>query len=68
MRPRQAARRTHDYERQGTTSLFAALNIATGKVIGQCHRRRRHQEFVRFLERIEAKAPADFVNCAFRKR
>lgn len=59
MRPGQPARRTHDYERHGTTSLFAALNIATGKVIAQCHRRHRHQEFVRFLERIEAEVPAD---------
>jgi transposase len=59
MRPGQPARRTHDYERHGTTSLFAALNIATGKVIGQCHRRHRHQEFVRFLERIESEVPAN---------
>jgi transposase len=59
MRPGQPARRTHDYERHGTTSLFAALDIATGKVIGQCHRRHRHQEFVRFLDRIESEVPAD---------
>lgn len=59
MRPGQPARRTHDYERHGTTSLFAALDVATGKVIGQCHRRHRHQEFVRFLDRIESEVPAD---------
>lgn len=59
MRPGQPERRTHDYERHGTTSLFAALNIATGKVIGQCHRRHRHQEFLRFLDRIEAEVPAE---------
>ena len=59
MRPGQAERRTHDYERHGTTSLFAALNIATGKVIGQCHRRHRHQEFLRFLERIEREVPPE---------
>ena len=53
MRPGQAERRTHDYYRHGTTSLFAALDIATGKVIGRCHQRHRHQEFLRFLEQIE---------------
>jgi transposase len=58
LRPGQAERRTHDYVRHGTTSLFAALNIATGKVIGQCHRRHRHQEFLTFLQRIEAEVPA----------
>jgi transposase len=57
MRPGQPERRTHDYERHGTTSLFAALNVATGKVIGQCHRRHRHQEFLRFLNRIESEVP-----------
>ena len=58
MRPGQPQRRTHDYERHGTTSLFAALNVATGKIIGQCHRRHRHQEFLRFLDRIESQVPA----------
>lgn len=58
MRPGQAERRTHDYYRHGTTSLFAALNIATGQVIGQCQKRHRQQEFVRFLERIERTVPA----------
>ena len=54
MMPGVPERRTHDYVRHGTTSLFAALDIATGKVIGQGHQRRhRHQEFLRFLKTIE---------------
>lgn len=57
MRPGQAERRTHDYERHGTTSLFAALDVATGEVIGQCYRRHRAIEFRRFLDRIEAEVP-----------
>lgn len=59
LRPGQPQRRTHDYERHGTTSLFAALNIATGKIIGQCHRRHRHQEFLRFLNRIDSQVPTE---------
>ena len=39
---------THDYKRHGTTTLFAALNVLTGKVIGQCHGRHRHREFLKF--------------------
>jgi transposase len=54
LRPGQAERRTHDYVRHGTTSLFAALNTATGEVIGKCHRRHRHQEFLRFMEQVDA--------------
>lgn len=50
----KAATRTHDYKRHGTTSLFAALDIATGKVIGQLQRRHRSAEFLRFLNTIEA--------------
>lgn len=53
MRPGQAERRTHDYVRHGTTSLFAALEVATGKVHGDCHRRHRHQEFLKFMQRID---------------
>jgi len=53
----QAERGTHDYVRHGTTSLFAALDVATGKVIGRCHRRHRHQEFVTFLDEIDAAVP-----------
>lgn len=59
MRPGQAARRTHDYKRHGTTSLFAALDIATGQVIGKCFPRHRATEFRRFLDEIEANVPSD---------
>jgi transposase len=59
MRPGLPEQRTNDYERHGTTSLFAALDIATGKVIGECHRRHRHQEFLRFMERIDSTLPPD---------
>ncbi len=59
MTPGQAERGTHDYVRHGTTSLFAALDVATGKVIGRCHRRHRHQEFVKFLDEIDAAVPAE---------
>ena len=51
-------RRTHDYMRHGTTTLFAALDIATGEVIGEVHRRHRSSEFVRFLRTIEATVPS----------
>lgn len=53
------ATHTHDYKRHGTTSLFAALDVATGKVIGQLQRRHRSAEFLRFLETIEANTPKD---------
>ncbi len=59
MTPGQVERGTHDYVRHGTTSLFAALDVATGKVIGRCHRRHRHQEFVKFLNEIDAAVPAE---------
>ena len=49
---------THDYKRHGTTTLFAALNVLDGKVIGRCMQRHRHQEFIRFLNAIEATVPA----------
>jgi transposase len=49
---------THDYIRNGTTTLFAALNVLDGKVIGRCMQRHRHQEFIRFLNAIEAAVPA----------
>lgn len=52
-------RHTHDYRRHGTTSLFAALYVATEKVIGECHRRHRSQEFLQFLETIDARVPAE---------
>ena len=50
---------THDYKRNGTTTLFAALNMLDGKVIGDCMPRHRHQEFIRFLQVINVKTPAD---------
>jgi transposase len=59
MRPGQAARRSHDYTRHGTTSLFAALDIATGRVIGKCYPRHRAAEFRKFLDEIEANVPRD---------
>jgi len=59
MRPGQPERRTHDYKRHGTTSLFAALDAKSGKVIGQMHRRHRSIEFRKFLDRIDASVPAD---------
>src|SRR3972149_8455734 len=59
MRPGQPARRSHDYKRHGTTSLFAALDIATGRVIGKCYSRHRAVELRKLLEEIEAAVPAD---------
>jgi transposase len=50
---------THDYKRHGTTTLFAALNVLDGTVIGQCMSRHRHQEFIRFLNQINRKTPPD---------
>jgi transposase len=54
----RCATMTHDYERHGTTTLFAALNILDGTVVGRCMQRHRHQEFVRFLNAVEAAVPA----------
>lgn len=59
MRPGQAERRSHDYVRHGTTSLFAALDVATGKVIGRLHRRHRAVEFKKFLDAIDEAVPRD---------
>ena len=53
----RAGTMTHDYKRNGTTTLFAALNVATGEVIGQCLKRHRHQEFLRFLRAIDRQTP-----------
>jgi transposase len=58
MRPGQVERRTHDYKRHGTTSLFAALNVKTGKVIGEFHRRHRSAEFRKFLDTIDQAVPS----------
>jgi len=57
MRPGQVERRTHDYARHGTTSLFAALDVKTGTVIGECHRRHRSMEFRKFLDTIDQSVP-----------
>jgi transposase len=59
MRPGQPTRRSHDYKRHGTTSLFAALDIATGAVIGKCYTRHRASEFRKFLDEIEAVVPGN---------
>jgi transposase len=59
MCPGQPSRRSHDYKRHGTTSLFAALDIATGRVIGKCYGRHRTAEFRKFLDEIEAAVPPD---------
>jgi transposase len=50
---------THDYKRNGTTTLFAALEVAEGKVIGQCYARHRHQEFLKFLKHLDKEFPAE---------
>ena len=57
MRPGQVERRTHDYTRHGTTSLFAALDIATGAVIGRCYPKHRSSEFRKCLDQVEASVP-----------
>ena len=59
MRPGQVERRSHDYERHGTTSLFAALDIATGHVIGRCYQRHRAVEFRKFLSEVEQAVPSN---------
>jgi transposase len=58
MKPGRLGTMTHDYKRHGTTTLFAALNVLDGSVIGQCMARHRHQEFIRFLNAIERTVPA----------
>jgi transposase len=59
MRPGQAERRTHDYVRHGTTTLFAALDVKSGRIIGKCYRKHRATEFRRFLGRIDDAVPDD---------
>ena len=59
MRPGQIERRTHDYRRNGTTSLFAALDTASGRVIGSCQQQHRSVEFIKFLNQIDAAVPQD---------
>jgi transposase len=57
LKPGRCGTITHDYKRNGTTTLFAALNVLEGKVIGRCMQRHRHQEFIRFLNAIETETP-----------
>jgi transposase len=59
MRPGIALRQTHDYKRHGTTNLFAALDVQSGKVIGEMHQRHRSIEFKSFLQRIDGEVPAE---------
>lgn len=59
MRPGQPERRSHDYTRHGTTTLFAALDVASGRVIGRCFARHRAREFLKFLRTIEANVPGE---------
>jgi transposase len=59
LRPGVPERQTHDYQRHGTTTLFAALNVLTGKVIGACKPRHRHGEFLEFLQQIDRSVPAN---------
>ena len=58
LKPGRCGTMTHDYKRNGTTTLFAALDVLDGTVIGRCMQRHRHQEFIRFLNAIEAEIPA----------
>jgi transposase len=57
MKKGRAGTMTHDYKRHGTTTLFAALDVLEGRVIGQCMKRHRHQEFIRFLNVLDARVP-----------
>lgn len=59
LRPGLPARMTHDYKRNGTTSLFAALEVASGKVHGRCYDRHRHEDFLAFLNSIKRAYPAE---------
>jgi transposase len=59
MKPGRCGTTTHDYKRHGTTTLFAALNLLDGKVIGDCMPRHRHQEFIRFLKRVDTETPVE---------
>src|SRR5713226_5024179 len=58
MKKGRAGTMTHDYKRNGTTTVFAAFDVLEGKVIGRCMQRHRHQEFIRFLNAVEAQVPA----------
>ncbi len=58
LKPGRCGTMTHDYKRHGTTTLFAALNVLDGSVIGRCMQQHRHEEFIRFLNDIERAVPA----------
>jgi transposase len=59
LKPGRCGTFTHDYKRNGTTTLFAALHVVEGRVIGQCYPRHRHQEFLKFLRRLDAEFPGE---------
>src|SRR5712672_2003889 len=59
IKPGRCGTMTHDYKRNGTTTLFAALEVAQGQVVGQCYARHRHQEFLKFLQRLDAEFPGE---------
>jgi len=59
LKPGRCGTFTHDYKRHGTTTLFAALHVVEGRVIGQCYPRHRHQEFLKFLRRLDAEFPGN---------
>jgi transposase len=61
LKPGKCGTMSHDYKRHGTTTLFAALNVLDGRVIGRCMARRRHREFIRFLNAVEREVPAGKV-------
>jgi len=61
MKRGRAGTMTHDYKRHGTTTLFAALNVATGEVVGKCYDRHRHDEFLAFLKKLERQTPKELA-------
>jgi transposase len=58
MKPGRTGTMTDDYKRHGTTTLFAALDVVTGEVVGECYKRHRHDEFLHFLKTVERKTPS----------
>ena len=62
LKPGRCGTMTHDYKRHGTTTLFAALNVLEGTVIGRCMQRHRHEEFIRFLNAVERVVPAGRIS------
>ena len=61
MKKGRAGTMTHDYKRHGTTTLFAALNVATGEVVGECYERHRHDEFLAFLKKLDRQTPGELA-------